>query len=140
MAQRFGLWSEFRMWPMGLVLTFVTSLFGFLFASPGAVVIAGNVDAERNGKISIAGPVVNLVLGAIGLLGCLTINHSGWVIFFLMLGNLNSFLALFNLLPIPPLDGSKIIPWRLEVWIAAIALAGIEVYMMMFQIPTLYWA
>ncbi len=139
-AQRFGLWSEFRMWPLGLVLTLVTSLFGFLFASPGAVMISGNVDKERNGKISIAGPAVNIVLAAIGIIGCFTINHSGWTIFFLMLGNLNAFLAVFNLLPIPPLDGSKIFGWRLEIWIAAIAVAGIELAVMLFGLPTLYWA
>jgi Zn-dependent protease len=137
-AQKFGLWSEFRMWPMGLVLTLVTSLFGFLFASPGAVYISGPMDMEKNGKISIAGPVVNIVLAAIGILGCFTINHSGWVIFFLLLGNLNAFLAVFNMLPIPPLDGSKIIAWNKVLWVATIAVAAIELFVMLRCLPTLY--
>ena len=140
MAQKYGLWSEFRMWPAGLVITLVSSMLGFLFASPGAVMIAGNVDKKKNAMISIAGPIVNIVFAVVGIIGCFTINHSGLVIFFLMLGNLNSFLALFNLLPIPPLDGSKIISWRPELWIAAIAIAAVEVYLMMFCLPTLYWA
>jgi len=140
MAQKFGLWSEFRMWPLGLVLTLATSIMGFLFASPGAVMISGNVDKERNGKISIAGPIVNIAFAAIGILGCFIANYSGWVIFFLMLGNLNAFLAVFNLLPIPPLDGSKIFSWRLEIWVTAIAIAGIELGVMMFGLPDLYWA
>ena len=138
-AQKFGLWSEFRMWPAGLALTLITSLFGFLFASPGAVVISGNVDKERNGKISIAGPVVNMVLAAIGVIGCVFVNGTPWVILFYLLGSLNAFLALFNMLPIPPLDGSKILPWRIEVWIAGIAIAGIEVYAMMFGLGDLYY-
>jgi len=138
-AQKFGLWSEFRMWPAGLALTLITSLFGFLFASPGAVVISGNVDNERNGKISIAGPMVNMVLAAIGIVGCVLTNGTPWVILFYLLGNLNAFLALFNMLPIPPLDGSKILPWRIEVWIAGIAIAGIEVYAMMFGLGDLYY-
>ena len=137
-AQKYGLWSEFRMWPLGLVLTLVTSFLGFLFASPGAVYITGPVDIEKNGKISIAGPAVNIVLAAIGILGCFTINHSGWVIFFLLLGNLNAFLAVFNLLPIPPLDGSKIITWNKILWVAAIVAAGIELFVMLRCLPVLY--
>jgi Zn-dependent protease len=140
MAQKYGLWSEFRMWVPGLFLTLVTSLIGFLFASPGAVMIYGNVDAEKNGKISIAGPIVNLVMSMIGILGCFTINHSGWVIFFFMLANLNAFLALFNLLPIPPLDGSKIFAWNKIIWAVAIALAAIELLIIRTSLPALYWA
>ena len=60
-AQRYGMWSEYRMYPMGLVLTLVTSVIGFLFAAPGAVYIDGPMDRERNGKISIAGPTVNII-------------------------------------------------------------------------------
>lgn len=138
-AQKHGLWSEFRMWPAGLFLTLITSILGFLFAAPGAVMIYGNVDSSTNGKISIAGPAVNLVMSAIGILGCLATNGTGWVVFFLMLANLNAFLALFNLLPIPPLDGSKILPWNLPIWICAIALAAVELYMVMYGMPDLYY-
>ncbi len=76
-AQKYGLWSEFRMWPLGLGLTIVTSLLGFLFASPGAVYISGNMNREVNGKISIAGPAVNIVMSMIGIIGCILCNHSG---------------------------------------------------------------
>lgn len=137
-AQNHGLWSEYRMWPAGLVLTLITSFLGFLFAAPGAVMIAGNMDSETNGKISIAGPIVNIIISAIGIIGCFTINYSGWVILVFMLGNLNAFLALFNLLPVPPLDGSKIVSWNPIIWVIAIAIAAVEVYVMMFCIPALY--
>lgn len=50
-AQKYGMWSEFRMYPFGLVLTLVTSICGFLFAAPGAVYIRGYADLEKNGKI-----------------------------------------------------------------------------------------
>ena len=139
-AQRFGLWSEFRMWPAGLFLTLVTSLLGFLFASPGAVMINGNVDREKNGKIAIAGPIVNIVMCFIGIIGCLLTNYSGWVIFFYMLANLNGFLALFNLLPVPPLDGSKILGWNMIIWGVTIAIAAAELLFMWYCMPTLYWA
>jgi Zn-dependent protease len=139
-AQRFGLWSEYRMWPIGLVLTLVTSLLGFLFAAPGAVMISGNMDKSTYGKISIAGPIVNIVMAVIGIAGCLLLNHTEWVVFFLLLANLNSFLGLFNLIPVPPLDGSKVIGWNPIIWIVAIAIAAAEVLYVMYYMPTLYWA
>ena len=137
-AQKAGMWSEFRMSPMGLVLTLVTSFLGFLFAAPGAVYIQGNCSRETDGKISIAGPMVNIVLSAIGIIGCLTVNHSGWVIFFLLLANLNAFLALFNLLPIPPLDGSKVIRWNKLIWIAALAISAAPLYELISYLSTTY--
>ena len=140
MAQRFGMWSEFRMWPAGLFLTLVTPLIGFLFAAPGAVIISGNVDSKRNGLISIAGPAVNIVMALVGIIGCFTLNHSGWVIFFLLLARLNGFLALFNLFPIPPLDGSKIMQWNTAYWAGAMAIAVLELITVMFWLPDLYWA
>ena len=34
-ARRLGYWAEFRMWPMGLLLSIITSVGGVLFAAPG---------------------------------------------------------------------------------------------------------
>jgi len=138
-AQKYGLWSEFRMWPAGLMLTLVTSFVGFLFAAPGAVMISGNMTREQNGKVSIAGPVVNIVLCAIGIVGWLLTNGTDFVIFFYMLTSVNAMLALFNLIPIPPLDGSKIISWNLAIWIIAIAIAAMEFVMMRFILPVPYF-
>jgi len=139
MAQRYGLWSEFRMWPIGLVLTLVTSLIGFLFASPGAVMIAGNMDKKMNGMVSIAGPAVNIVLCVIGIIGWLATNGTDFVIFFYMLTSLNAWLAIFNLIPVPPLDGSKIIYWNLFVWGVAIGIAVALFLLMRFVLPAPYY-
>ena len=62
-AIHFGAWSEFRMWPLGLVLTIVTGLIGFLFALPGAVYFASYRNPIREGKIAMAGPVATLMIG-----------------------------------------------------------------------------
>ncbi len=125
-AQKHGLWSEYRMFPAGLGLTLILSFAGFLFAAPGAVMIAGPMDNKTNGKISIAGPAVNIVFSAIGLLGCYIFNGDILVVPFYLLATLNASLALFNLIPIPPLDGSKILKWNVVFWIIALALAAIE--------------
>ena len=39
--------------------------------------------------------------------------------------SVNSFLAVFNLLPIGNLDGSKVLTWNIGIWIITIAIAGI---------------
>lgn len=139
-AQNFGMASEFRMFPLGLVITLASSMFGFLFAAPGAVMIAGNPDKRENGIISIAGPAVNIVLALIGIAGCFAFNHSAWVFVFLLLANLNASLALFNLLPIPPLDGSKIWPWSIPLYVVVFAVAALELAYVLFWMPDLYWA
>ena len=69
--------------------------------------------------VSLAGPVVNIVLSAIGLFLCdlAVVNMNGTVLIHnstlfnagLALGIANLLLAAFNLLPIPPLDGSAVI-------------------------------
>jgi len=118
-AQRYGYWAEFRMWPMGLVLALVTSLIGWIFAAPGATYISGtNITREENGKISLAGPLTNVAVAAIFLPVWLLSNS----LFTFFLGfegmYINIFLALFNLLPIMPLDGAKVFGWSKARWAA----------------------
>ena len=129
-AQRYGAWAEYRMFPMGLGLCLLMSFFGFLFAAPGAVMIAGYIDNKRNGVISLAGPLVNLVLGALFiLLLFVTTGRLNAIIY--LLAHFNVFLALFNLIPINPLDGSKIIKWNVPVYIA-MAATGIAMLLLFY--------
>lgn len=139
-AQKAGLASEYRMYPIGLFITLLTSVIGFLFAMPGAVMISGQTDKATYAKISLAGPVVNIVLAVVGIVGCLLTNYGWAVVPFFMLASLNSILALFNMLPIPPLDGSKIVGWNIPLYIVVIAIAALEFAYVRFFMPTLYWA
>jgi len=139
-AQKFGMWSEYRMYPMGLMLSLVLALCGFLIAAPGAVMIRGDyITNEQNGKISIAGPLVNIVLAAVGLVGTMLFNHTALVVPMYLLLTMNSVLALFNLIPIPPLDGSKIISWKIAVWAGCMAIAGLA-FASRYFLPALYFA
>ena len=66
-AQKYNYWAEFRasnsMLIFALILAYFTS---FIFAAPGAVMIQGYyLTKEKNGRISAAGPIVNLILGSI---------------------------------------------------------------------------
>jgi len=111
-AQRYGCFAEFRSFDQMLLLCLVMSFFGFVFAAPGAVMIAGNVSRERNGKISAAGPLVNLVLALLFLLAYVAI--PGMV--FKYGAMINAWLAIFNLLPIWMFDGAKVWRWHKGVY------------------------
>jgi Zn-dependent protease len=134
-AQRYGYWAEFRVWPLGLLLALATSFIGFIFAAPGATYISGtNISQEQNGKISISGPLTNVAVAAAFLpLVLFSANLSD---FWVQLGfegvYINIFLALFNLLPIPPLDGSKVFAWNKLRWASVfVPLALLFLYLFM---------
>jgi len=124
-ARRYGCWAEFRADYRMLGFALVTAFFGFLFAAPGAVMIAGNVDRERNGKISLAGPGSNLVIGVaclsvLLLTGVSGLAHdalSGLLMFSVFLGG-------FNMIPVMPFDGAKIWYWNKPVYILTLLAAG----------------
>jgi Zn-dependent protease len=117
-AERYGYWAEFRMWIMGIILALITSTLGFIFAAPGATYIQGyNVSERENGLISLAGPLTNVVIAAVfllvGFVGTGIIEDIG------LIGlPVNLFLALFNMLPIMPLDGAKVFHWNKFLWAA----------------------
>jgi Zn-dependent protease len=118
MAQKFGLWSEFRMYPRGLFLALLLSLFvPFVFAAPGAVMFRGQTRVFETGRIAMAGPLANIVISGVTLPLYLFVfieTPIGQLIGFICL--INAFLAVFNLMPFGPLDGIKIIRWNVNVW------------------------
>jgi Zn-dependent protease len=130
-AQRYGAWAEYRSFPLGLLVCLLLSFTGVLFAAPGAVYIAGDIDDTKNGKISAAGPGVNIILGYVAYLLALllySVNSMASSIFLLM-AYLNAFLAIFNMIPIMPLDGSKIVKWDIPFYILMVILAGALLYL-----------
>ena len=137
-AMHYGYYAEYELWPTGLLIALVSSFFGFIFAAPGAVVIFSNgMEEKTNGIISIAGPIVNiilgllffLILGSLGSFGDFIYTEMGAIAYLIcVLGTrINFFLAAFNLLPIPPLDGSKVMSWSVPIWLITFAIAAILV-------------
>jgi Zn-dependent protease len=120
-AQRRGLWAEFRLTVMGAILTLISAVSPlFKVISPGAVMISGHADAEGIGRISIAGPLTNIVLSAAFLALALSASHYPSVAFALAVGAaFNAWIALFNLIPLGILDGFKIFAWNKLVWASA---------------------
>ena len=134
-AMHYGYYAEYELWPTGLLIALVSSFFGFIFAAPGAVVIySQGMEEKTNGIISIAGPIVNIILGLIfflilGSLGAFVYTEAGAIVYLIcVLGTrINFFLAAFNLLPIPPLDGSKVMSWSIPIWLITFAIAALLV-------------
>ena len=134
-AIKYGCWSEFRASDRGLMFALFISLMGWLILAPGAVMISGRITKAQNGKISAAGPLTNMLIGyplmALSLYVIFPINELIGIMLF-WIGTLNIFLAWFNLLPIPPLDGSKIWKWNIPVYLCMIIPSSIAVFTFWF--------
>jgi Zn-dependent protease len=118
LAQKYGYWAEFRAFDKMLWLALIMSLFGFIIAAPGAVMIrAFNISKEKNGRISLAGPLVNLILALFFLVFFFLLKPEGILEIFFSFGfKINSLLALFNMIPFPPFDGRKVFVWDKKVY------------------------
>jgi len=122
-AQRYGCFAEFRSFDQMLILAVLMSFFGFVFAAPGAVMIQGPVGRKRNGMISAAGPIVNLVL-ALSFIFILLIFPTGFLKVLAFYGFfINTWLALFNMIPLWNFDGAKVLRWDKKIYGIIVATA-----------------
>jgi Zn-dependent protease len=123
-AMHYGYWAEFRKDNlMLLVAVAMAALVGFVFAAPGATVIYGaNLSRRENGWISASGAVTNLLLAVpfmtLALLAGALLSVIG-----LMGWKVNAMLAAFNMLPVGPLDGKKVLAWSPGAFLLLIGLA-----------------
>lgn len=134
-AQRYGSWAEFRMSPFMLALMlFLVYEFGFLFAAPGAVMIyGGNVGRRENGRISLAGPLSNLLLG---LAFFPLLSETGILYEMGRYGVLiNIALALFNMIPFSVFDGRKVWAWNKLVYLGMVI--ATLLLLVLFVVPQL---
>lgn len=104
---------------LGMLLIFLA---GFGWAKP-VMVNAGNFAKPRqmNMVVAVVGPVSNLLLAVLGAAIHIAVLSSAWSSgwstgatyafesFFILFVSLNILLCLFNLLPLPPLDGYRIL-------------------------------
>jgi len=147
-AQKFGYKAEFRSFDEMLFLAVIMSFFGFVLAAPGAVMIFSRViNINKNGIISAAGPLMNIFISIFFfLLGIIfTGGFSNALSLFnmditkvldlniglaiLVIGFLvNSWLALFNMIPFWMFDGAKIFKWSKIVYFSIVAVSAILVF------------
>jgi len=125
-AQGYGLWAEFRLNLTGVLLTALSVFSPLKFIAPGAVVISGPADQDRMGRTALAGPVVNVVITTVLLALIPAIGKESWLFNAVLAGaSINSFLAVFNLIPVSIFDGHKVYVWNHKLWgvLFAISLA-----------------
>jgi Zn-dependent protease len=124
-AVRYGFYAEFKMWLEGLIFALFTAfILGFVFVAPGAVYIHGEyISREQNGKISIAGPLVNIALALLFLVLTPFVTKNPTDIMGFIFGAIvvygfiiNSILAAFNLIPLGIFDGAKVLRWNPIIW------------------------
>jgi len=121
-AQRYGLWAEFRLTPFGALITLLSTISPIKIISPGAVFIAGPMGRDTMGKTAIAGPSTNLGLSLVSfVLSSLTPGVLSRVA--MLSAAFNAWIALFNLVPVGVLDGLKVFSWNKIVWSAAFTLS-----------------
>jgi Zn-dependent protease len=97
-----------------------------VFAAPGAVYISGGGSKRESGLISLAGPLTNIGIALVALpFFILDIGGIGWIASWVFL--INSFLALFNMLPFGPLDGKKVFRWNYLAFGLTIGVAALLV-------------
>ncbi len=128
-ARRMGCYSRYVLSPFGLIMTLITAIpfIPFKVIMVGfTLVVPTRYDPiflkKLNGIVSYMGPLTNILIAT----GSLTIYallvklgvYSPILYFFLLYSTyINAWIAIFNLIPIPPLDGSKIITWKPILWI-----------------------
>ncbi len=128
LAQHYGYFAEFRSFSIMLVIAIAMSFLGFIFAAPGAVFILSRIiDVKKNGIISVVGAVTNLILAIIFIL--IAAQFTGFLGQVGMYGFfINSWLALFNMIPVWNFDGAKVFRWSKLVWISVVIISLIFLF------------
>ena len=133
-AERRGFWAEFRLILAGAILTLISAISPlFKIISPGAVMVSGFVDRKSMGKISIAGPLTNIILSTIFLLVMFPFPITA----FMLGAAFNAWIALFNLIPFGMFDGFKILLWNKAIWALAFMVSLVLTIVCYIYIPFL---
>ncbi len=124
MARRLGFFARFELWSTGVLLSiFLSIVLGVKLAAVGSVMIYPIADLWGRAKlmtrkdmmlIAVVGPATNVIISMVSVAGYLIYPLRLW----LDMIYLNLWLALFNLFPLPPLDGSRIFFYNWKLWMA----------------------
>lgn len=118
--------------PLSIFIAYVAPI---VFILPGGAMIEDQMTDKELARTAVAGPVIDIFATAFFvpflIYGTGTLAHIGF------LGILISpALALFNLLPIPPLDGHKVITGNAYLWVLTVTVSAfvlLTVYNILFM-------
>ncbi len=117
-AIRYGLRAGFVAFGPGLLITFLSGVIpGLVILAPGYVRVVGYGHHPRAFLYSVAsGPASNIILSAASILLLTLLPETPLDPYLHSMASINAYLAFFNLLPVPPLDGSKILRSDVRLW------------------------
>ncbi len=129
LSRRYGCISFFKLWGWGVLATLLSLLVraygvGLAIIVPGYVVTMCPWGVREPEHIAVAGPAVNIGLGILGVALSLVHMRDFWLGFTVI----NAWIAFFNLLPLPPLDGYRVLKSKPQLWIAVFALSLLLMY------------
>jgi Zn-dependent protease len=126
-ARHFGATAHFVANDGMLILSILIAFAGFLFAAPGAVWHSGYLTKRQVGLVAAAGPATNMVLAIVFAVLFLALRDSATPLVVSGLGMgflINALLGAFNMLPLGPIDGAKILNWNVVAFGALFAVAA----------------
>jgi len=109
-ALGFGLEAHFQAawFFLGLGLIMKLMNFGFIFLVPAFVSIVGRATPLEFGLVAFAGPGINLILWLLAAIALKNNLFPKYNAALALTSKINMFLFIFNMLPIPGFDGSKV--------------------------------
>jgi|GEM_PF-2477090 len=116
-ARRLGCVAFYRLWLPGAIFSVFLMVVGIKIVLVGTVFVAAynfsrwgmksrDTSMTEVGWVGISGPIANILVGTVFKL----------LPGFSYLANVNLLIALFNLLPVKPLDGGKVFLWDPVYW------------------------
>lgn len=112
-AMAYGLNAAFHVWWPGLGLAIFLKLIAspFLIIAPGFVLIEGQASNIAIILTAAAGPATNLIIWLVAAFILARAKHLSHfqAVALVLTKRINMLLFIFNMIPIPPLDGSKVI-------------------------------
>lgn len=124
-AIKYGYFAQFKLWETGLLLALGMSFaLGVVFAAPGAVYIFGINDEKKDAKISLSGPLSNMIVAIISLVSY----RFTFIPLLAQVAYVSAFIGVFNLLPFGPLDGNKIFRHEKKWWILLMVIGAIIIF------------
>ncbi len=131
-ARKLGYIAFYRINKIGLLLTLASFFLPFKIITPGEVAfysIYKPPSIRDIAVISLMGPLANILLAVMLKTTSIILMIQGFNIYTIDLiariGSFNGYIAFFNLIPVPPLDGSKIIRYSLQLWFILLILSAV---------------
>jgi len=125
-ARALGLQTCFKAWPSGFWFMLALGLAGGLYPAYGSSYIkqldySYTTNRREAGLVYVAGPVVNVLVAIACRMLTIPVATGAWHLALAMGFSMNTWLAIFNILPIKaaggmPFDGYKVFNWSKVAW------------------------